>query len=166
MGGSTSGFRHFSFVADMRRCSPVVRDCPKVAARLPHGNRLQNNHLPKFQNARVAQLYRVLRFERSGCRLESCREHHFPDVAQCRGTELRPRIVWVRVLPSGPTSKLRMTNDERNRAISSFAIRNSKTPVAQSRGSGLKPRAVSVRVRPGVSTTIFAALAHHSCPFQ
>ena len=85
----------------------------QVAARPARANSLQVSSPPDFQNARVAQLYRVLRFERSGCRLESCREYHFPDVAQCRGAELRPRIVWVRVLPSGPTSKTEREPDQR-----------------------------------------------------
>ena len=88
-----------------RRFSRQCRRPPKVAARLPHRRPLKTNHPPDFQNARVAQLYRVLRFERSGCRLESCREHHFPDVAQCRGIRLRSGKVWVRVLPSGPISR-------------------------------------------------------------
>ena len=108
--GSTSGFRHYF------RKLPLD---PRVETVF------KTTHLPIFQNARVAQLYRVLRFERSGCRLESCREHHFPDVAQCRGVRLRSGKVWVQrvarqrlsiyrgahlaqpperqLLPSGPT---------------------------------------------------------------
>jgi hypothetical protein len=53
-----------------------------------------------------------------------------PGVAQCRGNELRPRPVQVRVLPPGPFPS---------------------APVAQRRGSGLKPRPVPVQVRPGAS---------------
>lgn len=99
-------------VVEAAGCNPALTRCDsggslhflmkQVAARPARANSLQITSCPDFQNARVAQLYRVLRFERSGCRLESCREHHFPDVAQCRGIRLRSGKVWVRFLPSGP----------------------------------------------------------------
>jgi hypothetical protein len=89
-----------------------------------------------FQRSR-SSMYRAPRFERGGCRRNSCREHHsfFPRRSPTsRGTPLRPEPVRVQLLPPGPLCG---------------SCRYHIAPVAQRRGSGLKPRPVSVRVRPG-----------------
>ena len=74
-------------VVEAAVCNPALIQCESGVLlhfspqKLPLDGRRRTVFIratPDFQNARVAQLYRVLRFERSGCRLESCREHHFP----------------------------------------------------------------------------------------
>jgi hypothetical protein len=68
------------------------------------------NHNSYFLNPNClrscSSTYRAPRFERGGCRRNSCWEHqsYFPGVAQRRGSELRPRLVRVQVLPPGPLS--------------------------------------------------------------
>ena len=50
------------------------------------------------------------RFERDGRRCNSCREHHFPHVAQLEGgAPLRTETVRVQILPWGPFTAVRST---------------------------------------------------------
>ena len=83
--------------------------------------------------APVAQQISAARFERDGRGCNSCREHHFPHVAQLEGgAPLRTETVRVQILPWGPFTTVR------------------STPCSPtSRGAPLKKEKLRVQILPG-----------------
>ena len=88
----------------------------------------QNRPGAPFQQRSRSSMYRAPRFERGGCRRNSCREHH----SFSRRSPMK-----------------RQRAQTSSSAGASPAAGTTLAPVAQRRGSGLKPRSVSVRIRPG-----------------
>ena len=85
------------------QCRAISRINGRPSAR----GRLECGSVPvgELISAPVAQQISAARFERDGRGCKSCREHHFPHVAQLEGgAPLRTETVRVQILPWGPFS--------------------------------------------------------------
>lgn len=94
-----------------------------------------------FPQRSRSSMYRAPRFERGGCRRNSCREYHFQTHHISHFSRCSP-MQRQRAQTSSSAGASPAAGTNFHPAII-FA------PVAQCRGRGLKPREVSVQVRPG-----------------